>query len=154
MHNSYTFNEENSIHIRWCDTCRHWVHEQCAGHPISRSDLTPSYEQSYLTLDSMDAQKKDAMPSDVCILLGWPILRSSKRFSIHEEDKTCWQPFSMELVVEMARKWYWANKVPENWRQELTDIYEDKEFMESELTTLLTTSYPSYYYCSKCFRYM
>src|SRR5215471_1008727 len=151
LHNSYASDQDDSIHIRWCDTCRYWLHEQCAGQPISRGDLAPSQNQSYL----MDSLKKDTMPSDIRIILGWPIRRLLKKFFI-AEDEACWHPFSMELVVEMARKWYWANKVLENWHQELTDIYKDtdKEFIESELTTLLTTPYPSYYHCSKCFGYV
>lgn len=151
LHNRYMSDDRSATHLRWCDKCEHWVHERCAGQAMQRGDITPSENQSYLKADILDA-KRNAMPSDVQVLLEWPICRLSKEFTV--EKVTYWHPHSMELVVKMARKWYHAGSVPENWEQEVTDIHEDTNFMQSELQALLNAPCPQFYGCPKCSSYI
>jgi hypothetical protein len=139
-------------HIRWCDTCEHWVHEHCAGQTMQRSYITPAAGQSYLNVDAMDAKRKDAMPSDVQVILGWPICRLSKIFTV--DGKTFWHPYSMELVVKMAREWYYAGIVPSDWEKKMMDIHKDTEFMRKELQVLLEASCPPFYHCPECASYI
>src|ERR1700726_5254284 len=114
--NQYLSNDEDSANVRWCDNCHLWLHEHCAGQSIAKVDISPSSNQSYLRLDSMDMERKKSMPADVQRILGLPISRVSKKAPEDGHHGTYWYPFSMELVVVMARKWYLEGKVPENWK--------------------------------------
>jgi hypothetical protein len=99
----------------------------------------------------MDAKRKDNMPSDVQVLLGLPICRLSKRFTMDGEN---WHPYSMELVVKIARKWYHADIAHINWETKMMDIHEYSELMRTELQALLEASFPPFYHCPKCASYI
>jgi hypothetical protein len=152
LSNCYMSDNTDTVHVRWCDSCQHWLHEYCAGQAMERSTIAPSSQQSYLTVDTMDVQRKEAMPSDIQVILGWPICRGSKQFSVNGEEY--WHPHSMEILVEMARKWYWEGEVPDNWRLELTSTHAGDESMEDELRDFLVSPYPLYYYCPTCTSYI
>jgi hypothetical protein len=152
LHNSYTSHDRASVHVRWCDTCEHWIHEHCAGQAVQRNDITPSANQSYLKSDFMDLQRGDDIPSEVLVLLGWPICRQSKEFVV--DGKTYWHPFSMELVVQMARMWHRAGISPTDWKTQVMDLHEDCKFMWNELQALLEASCPSFYLCPDCSSYI
>jgi len=104
----------------------------------------------------MDLERKEAMPSDVQVILGWPICRTSRAFSLDGMDGTYWHPYSAEKLVEMARKWYWAGEVPDDWRQRLlTSLSEDEEFTKLDgLQTFIANPYPMYYRCPRCSFYV
>jgi hypothetical protein len=147
---------EETAHVRWCDTCKHWVHEECGGQAISRSDIAPCSEQSYLTVNTMAIQGDEAMPSDVKIILGWPICRKTREFSLDNPHRTYWHPYSAEKLVTMAREWYQAGQVPEDWRQRLlmSLAEEDQQLMDDKLQNFLSTPYPLYYRCPRCSLYI
>jgi len=101
-------------------------------------------------VNTMDQQSKDVMPSGVQVILGWPICRKTRDFSLDEESY--WHPYSAERLVTMAREWYWAHGVPEDWQQRLVaNITEDQE---QELRIFLSTPYPLYYRCPRCSLYI
>jgi hypothetical protein len=152
FNNRYMSDNRRSTHVRWCDTCELWFHEECAGQAIPMSAITPSDNQLYLTLD---AQREKDMPSGVQALLRWPICRLSKEFTV--ESDTFWYPYSMEVAVKRARGWYSEGTVPNNWEVEVLPISDDNdfEFVWEELQAVLNAPEPPpYYLCPGCSSYI
>jgi hypothetical protein len=151
LDNLYLSNNNDTAHVRWCEICEQWLHEQCAGQAILRSNIVPSANQAYLTTDTMNATKK-GMPSEVEIILGWPICRLLKRFTV--KGMEYWYPYSTEICVQKAREWYWKGSVPVDWKHCLMAISADEKFMKGVLEALLEEPYPVYYHCPKCSSYI
>lgn len=94
--------------MRWCEKCNVWQHDKCLD-PVGSNH--PRHDEDVHLNHRHDPAAGALYPPDFRAILSWPVERSPG--PKHR------QPFSNEIFVTMAREWYRAEKLPEDWQAQM-----------------------------------